>query len=145
MYYLQDISRFRYIFQQFGYCVQWLKVAISKGSNQLGGCFFPFHLKTEAQLAFKTLYPNKNQFSRQSQNKKTDMSFRFFQNNWFIFLLVWNTVTSWRIFFYHYFVQWTNRCTSNWQIVTLLPHVSTLMCATWQCTYIHTYIHTYIP
>jgi hypothetical protein len=31
----------------------------------------------EAQLAFKTPYPSKIQDGGQSQNKKTDMSFRF--------------------------------------------------------------------
>jgi len=27
-----------------------------------------------------------------------------------------------------FFVQWTNKCTFNWQIIILLLHVSTLLC-----------------
>jgi len=29
---------------------------------------------------------------------------------------------------FYYFVQWTNKCTINWQIIVLLLHVSTLLC-----------------
>jgi len=29
---------------------------------------------------------------------------------------------------FYYFVQWTNQCTINWQIIILLLHVSTLLC-----------------
>ena len=29
---------------------------------------------------------------------------------------------------FYYFVQWTNKCTINWQIIILLLHVSTLLC-----------------
>jgi hypothetical protein len=30
--------------------------------------------------------------------------------------------------FFYYFVQWTNKCAINWQIIILLLHVLTLLC-----------------
>jgi hypothetical protein len=29
---------------------------------------------------------------------------------------------------FYYFIQWTNKCAMNWQIIILLLHVSTLLC-----------------
>jgi hypothetical protein len=29
---------------------------------------------------------------------------------------------------FYYFVQWTNKCTINWQIITIFLHILTLMC-----------------